>query len=488
MKRFASPLFVALVPLLLLAAAVLKKTGMNFTYTLDDPYIHLALARNILLGNYGINIGEASAPSSSILWPFLLVPFAGLPLTLFEWMPLLINSVCAILSAILLDRIFSSQRALARMVIVFSIMLATNIFGLVFTGMEHSLQVLLVIYLTYGLLERSVIDAPGVARNLFYASVLLLPLIRYEGLAFSIPILFYLFFSGQRRAAALTLLALIAAIAGFSLYLSSKGLGPLPSSVLAKSDHGIQAVLENFGSNCRRYGFLLLPITFIAVRRFGENRLFSLLLPTITALHFLFGKYGWFGRYEVYFVIFIVVLVVRELLAMAPKTWWLVLTLPLIFNGLLFSTVVTPLGASNIANQQRQMAIVARELGASVAVNDLGLVALESSQYVLDLWGLGSIEALRARLADGDDTSWVRGLMDRAKVEYAIVYPNHFPVLPGNWIRVADLKLNQPSVATASDLVAFFATSEQAAAHLRATLERFSATHRAPGHTLTILR
>mgnify|MGYP001017862235 CR=1 FL=1 len=43
-----------------------------FFYTLDDPYIHLALAENILRGHYGINLDEPSSPSSSIVYPFLV--------------------------------------------------------------------------------------------------------------------------------------------------------------------------------------------------------------------------------------------------------------------------------------------------------------------------------------------------------------------------------------------------------------------------------
>lgn len=33
-----------------------------FTYTLDDPYIHLQLAKNLFSGNYGINTSEFSRP------------------------------------------------------------------------------------------------------------------------------------------------------------------------------------------------------------------------------------------------------------------------------------------------------------------------------------------------------------------------------------------------------------------------------------------
>ena len=58
-------------------SAMLNWNEGLFTYTLDDPYIHLRLAENISQGHYGINPSEYSAPSSSILWPFLLVPFSS---------------------------------------------------------------------------------------------------------------------------------------------------------------------------------------------------------------------------------------------------------------------------------------------------------------------------------------------------------------------------------------------------------------------------
>lgn len=44
----------------------------KLVYTLDDPYIHLAVAENILNDTFGINSDEFSSPSSSIIWPYLL--------------------------------------------------------------------------------------------------------------------------------------------------------------------------------------------------------------------------------------------------------------------------------------------------------------------------------------------------------------------------------------------------------------------------------
>ena len=56
-----------LLPLLAALPAFMLVVQVHFTcgviYSLDDPYIHLALARQILHGHYGINPGEFAAPS-----------------------------------------------------------------------------------------------------------------------------------------------------------------------------------------------------------------------------------------------------------------------------------------------------------------------------------------------------------------------------------------------------------------------------------------
>ncbi|HIF21262.1 MAG TPA: hypothetical protein EYQ27_04970 [Gemmatimonadetes bacterium] len=43
----------------------------HFTYALDDPYIGLAMAEELLHGNYGINPGEPASAASTILRPLL---------------------------------------------------------------------------------------------------------------------------------------------------------------------------------------------------------------------------------------------------------------------------------------------------------------------------------------------------------------------------------------------------------------------------------
>ena len=71
----------------LYSAGVMMWASPVSFYTLDDPYIHMALAENIARGTFGVNLGEVSNPSSSILWPWILAAFEKIGLLL--WAPLL---------------------------------------------------------------------------------------------------------------------------------------------------------------------------------------------------------------------------------------------------------------------------------------------------------------------------------------------------------------------------------------------------------------
>ncbi|WP_101341587.1 hypothetical protein [Cereibacter azotoformans] len=50
----------------------------HLIFTLDDPYLHLAVAETLPQGGYGVNFPETSSPSSSILYTLLLAPFVAL--------------------------------------------------------------------------------------------------------------------------------------------------------------------------------------------------------------------------------------------------------------------------------------------------------------------------------------------------------------------------------------------------------------------------
>ncbi len=187
-------------PLIVLLFLSLVISGGHFTYTLDDPYIHLALARHIWIGTYGINLGEFSAPSSSILWPFLLTPFSLLG-SYYEMVPLLFNALCVVLTGFVISVMFIGLGRIVSQLFALGLMLALNIYGLAFTGMEHSLQVLLVTFVAFGLVCPDSIARNRHACRLFYACLIVLPLVRYEGLAISLPVLLYRMANGDKKVA-----------------------------------------------------------------------------------------------------------------------------------------------------------------------------------------------------------------------------------------------------------------------------------------------
>ena len=457
-------------PLIVLLFLSLVISGGHFTYTLDDPYIHLALARHIWIGTYGINLNEFSAPSSSILWPFLLTPFSLLG-SYYEMVPLLFNALCVVLTGFVISVMFIGQGRIVSQLFALGLMLALNIYGLAFTGMEHSLQVLLVTFIAFGL-----VSPDSIARNrhvfrLFYACLIVLPLVRYEGLAISLPVLLYRMANGDKKVAIRSIICIVASLLSFSAFLHVHGLGLLPSSVLAKSAHtGFSATFDNLVSNLRYCGWVFAGVFAFCLYLWSEDRRLALTVFAVTVLHFVFGKFGWYGRYEVYYLVFVVLQAFSRMTTRYPKCWISVFVLPFAFPSLTYATLTTPLGASNIYNQQGQMAAIARLIDDKVAVNDLGLVALRTDKYVLDLWGLGSIDALFSRTRSHGDPGWIQRLMKEKGVSYAMVYDSWFPQIPPDWIKVGELKLLQKRITPASDTVSFYATSRENALSLKKLL------------------
>lgn len=463
-----------ILPIIVLYSLILYYTNNNFTYTLDDPYIHLALAKNIWLGNYGINISENSAPSSSILWPFLLAPLSNF--NFFEYSPLLINIICLIVSGLILTKLIGGS-GLIPYFISFSLMLLLNFYGLVFTGMEHNLQLLLVIMIAYMFLNKDVLQNKKIS-ILFFLSLILLPLIRYEGLAISIPVLLYIYLYESKKKSLISIISIFILLLLFSLFLYSRGLGFLPSSVLSKTSGMTgNSVIHSFISNVFHHPISLIVNLTICFFIWKKDKKIGLMLLSVLTLHFIFGKFGWYGRYEIYFYTFIATFSILYLQNFIKKYWYLSFLLALPFKSFLYCTVTTPLASSNIFNQQAQMGIIAKMLKKNIAVNDLGLVALRGGNFTLDLWGLGSIQALNYRkIYKSDDVEWMSTLMHAKNTQFAFVYKSWFPSTPKDWIYVGSIKLLQKRITPADSVVNFYATSPAAAVELRKTLEIYNQT------------
>lgn len=469
--------------------AVLLATGGRFTYSLDDPYIHLALAENIARGHYGISKGVVASPSSSVLWPFLLAPFAGG--SLGHIVPLALNLLClggltvAVGSVVQSCFAWLPERGKALLTIL--LVVTMNGIGLPFTGMEHSAQILAAFLGGMALIRTMRGEAwpwPLVA------ALLVGPCVRYENLAVTAAASLLLLLSGAARRGVLLSLGALAPVFAFSLFLVSLGLDPIPCSVRAKT--GVPAGSGTFAwvqealaraftavTDSNRGLWIALLAGVLLAFGFLHPELSRRRLAWVTALipllHLGFGQYGWFGRYEVYVLAGVTpaLLLLLSEVAGRRSTW----VAPVVcgfylLGGLpyLLRTAQTPFAARSILTQQGSTKLFARALAEPIAVNDLGLVAYQSPHPVLDLWGLGSPDALSARLKG--EPLYPARLLDSHGVEVAAVYESWFiGQISPQWVPVARIVQTAPEAIVVDRNVAIFATNAPAQRRARAALE-----------------
>ena len=513
-------------------ALILWTTQGNFTYTLDDPYIHLALAENLgRFGHYGLNLEEYSSPSSSILWPLLLVPLLAIGLGASG--PLILNVLFAVGSVLVIHRIVvdsaKSSRPAAEISWVWALLIffVVNGFGVIFTGMEHSLHILVTVSTMYFINRMqlaadnaSAVRTSGYDDGLLALCIVLSPLIRFEGLAVSLFAVAMLIRFGKARLAAVSGGLLLLPLAAYFYAMSALGLPWLPSSVLVKSraaaeasaqldiagklfaaaSRAAQNAIENLQDPEAQFllaatGLVILQSVRAWFARERVSPVYVLGVVAVVGLHFAFGRFGWYGRYQSYVCSFVICaglyvfsgLLSRHLAAATQAAqerlaiWGAVGACIAVAVGLqqnLMPMITTPVAAQNIYEQQRQMhEFVTQHWKSRVAANDVGYIGFQNDEYVLDLWGLGSEEARRLIVAN--DPERLRKLTEKHDVHLAIIYEMLFPkVIPADWWKVAELKLSTARVTPAYDRVSFYVIGGDRARclHVSAQLIEFSRT------------
>lgn len=477
-----------------LAAMIVLRTG-GLYFTLDDPYIHLALAEQILHGHYGINPGEPASPSSSMLYAPLLAPLLAAGAGVWSALALAVlgQGIATWLLAGALGPAVAT-RPVSALVAAPLLVQAVNGFALPLTGMEHTLHVAASVAILAGLARA----ATGPAPRWLWAVILVAPAIRFEGYALALAALVTLAVLGHRRQALGGLLGLAALTAGYAWAMHRLGLPLLPSSVLVKSPASAaamradgQGALVALAVNAilglrTLQGMLLAGLTalliLLALVRPNRRRN-AVIWPAALAIaaHVLLGRFGWFGRYEVYAVALALAAYLMQLRrpAVAP------LALLAVFAWSYAQTLAqTPAAALSLFQQQAQMhRFSAGFFPWPVAVNDLGYVAFDNDAPVLDLWGLGSETARRLTAAEGRTAATLRSLT-AGRATYAMIYDIAFPgAIPPEWCRVATLTTSR--VIAASDTVSFWLIDRPREAEMRAALDRFAPTL-PPGASLTL--
>ena len=495
LARLACPQVAAVVTFAALAVFVListlAATGGTFAYSLDDPYIHLALAERLALGHYGINLREVTSPSSSILWPFLLVPGAGT--ALHPYVPLILNLLLGAATAWLFGQ-FAAGLPLpagdpttpyARYAVAVLLVPATNLVGLAFTGMEHNLQVLLTVGVVLGMLQyvrgqtlptwAIVLAAIG-------------PAVRYELFAVTAAVAVLLIAERRWRPLAMMAVGSLVLPAAFALFLVANGNSPLPNSVMLKIrsatiDNGLPFPFShilpptwNYGLNVKLAAWLMIAgLATVSWHSNGRLRWFCGAIAMTGVLHMLVGRFGWFARYEIYVMAACALAVLWVLAERAPKYIAAVtFTLALLYYPIVLTS---PAASLNIYEQQFQMhRFVSEFYRRPVAVNDLGWVSyrIDPKIYILDLWGLASNEALIKARAQRPE--WLDDITRRHDTGLAMIYDEWFPRVPTSWTRVGQLVLSKPAVTAADDKVSFYVTATGNKAEIVGQLEAFKPT------------
>jgi hypothetical protein len=457
-------------------AAILRLNDGVFTFALDDPYIHMAVARSIAHAHYGLNAVEAASPSSSIAYPLLLAPIVWLG----PFATLLLAAVPACAFVWQLHAWLERERNLSAWhatAITALIAVGIDLVGLVFMGMETPLQIWLCFLVCRGM--GRIVDSrlPGQA---FWVAVIAGPMIRYEALALTVAALALDAWRTLRIGRDLVVLATaLVPLVLFSVWLTASGLSWLPDSVLLKAVlYGSPAggrihafVANGIGNLTTAPGALLAAATLAVV--IGAARRDGPVAAGVVAIFVLIaqlvaGQLGWFGRYEAWSLLALMLLAliawspIRDRLDSMSRLGQAMVVgcLILLFAAPLRAAATTPAAAHGFYGQQLQMARIVRDLGIKrVAVGDVGLVAWSNpGVHVLDLTGLASHDVALRRQCCGVDSQWLQATAARHGVEMVMLYGEMVPEGVPGWGRLAQLTFAGRNVRLGGEVVTIYVT------------------------------
>lgn len=214
----------------------LGKTGGNFVYGIDDPYIHLAIARNFSFhGVWGVTEYANSASSSSPLWVVLLCIVFRIAGDWSFW-PFIFGVASSFAACILVySRFLRAGISMPLSVLASCFVFAASPMHLLpFIGMEHCLQIFLDLVFVFWLMDK--LDRPTQARDLWVGLTLtfLMCLCRYEGAFLVVIPFFVLLWKRDWRLAGVIAIGPALAVGGFGLFAHFMGMPWLPNSIVLK--------------------------------------------------------------------------------------------------------------------------------------------------------------------------------------------------------------------------------------------------------------
>lgn len=500
----------------------LAASNWKFVYLIDDPAIHLAVARNLAeSGTWGIVDGQYQSASSSPVWTIAISAISLLSPLLATLAPLLFNVAASIGTIWLLgtrQRVLRPSLSRPVDIVASAVIVVVILFlpALTLLGMEHVLHTFLVILIidrfNTGLDGPAGTGAPGPTKGTWFL-IALATLVRFETgfVAVAIATALLVSHDGSRakdqmwrrvRLGMFTLGAAVVPYLGFFLINSLMGQGFLPNSVLAKGQgtkgEGTDALYPLAISDRLLRDPLLTILVFLCIMAviFGWRRyrfMFPCTVAVITtALHVTFADVGWFERYQAY-LIGLCVYALFQVVAESPQPTRFasskhssrlavaIIVLALFAPAKISSTLRIPNGVTDTYGQRYQAArfLEANYRTESIAISELGYSALLHDGPITDLLGLGDYEVLQMRRSHGPiipAEEWSRLIEQRGVrivITYALVL---WDQAPAEWIHVGDFVLDGPILTALDRKLQVWAVKPDDVTIIRDQLIDFSST------------
>jgi hypothetical protein len=497
----------------------IRQNDGHLVYALDDPYIHMSIAKNCAeYGVWGVTKHGFSSSSSAPLWTALL-SVSYMIFGISDLMPLILNVLCGILVLIVVYRILIEYTAsgLYLFLVMSVIMFCTPLISVGFTGMEHILHILLSIIILY--LGASVIVMGNqLSKELILLCLLspILVLTRYEGLFLIFVLLMLLLIRKKWLPAVFLVVFSTIPMTLYGFYSVMKGWYLLPNSVLLKGNipdySSAREIFFFFYIAARRLvensHLLILVLGAAAVTYFKAKQdnsiwnvksVIGIVFIAVCYFHLLLAGTGWFFRYEAYLVamgLLFLGLALIDYTGISGRWRYNRTDLVKYLIGALFIfALISPFimrasksllriqqATKNIYEQQYQMGRFLDRYyrGQSVAVNDIGAVNYITDIRCLDLWGLASYEVASALLSNSYDSNTVINLTKSHDVKIAILYENWHEATESQpfkipWEDVGQWKIVNNKVCGNSE-VSFYAVNALERENLVNYLRDFSAS------------
>ena len=495
-----------------LLAFSLMVTGGTFVYLIDDPAIHLSMARTLAeTGTWGVVPGQFQSASSAPLWTLALSAVHLVSPVAAKVAPIIFNVGFSIAVIVLLARYQDvlrprRDRPLDGIAVAFLCVSVLFLPGLTLLGMEHVAHLALVvaIVIAFGRAASRSSAWPGWTLIVLLAVA---ALVRFESsfVALGLAIATVVVPSAlpvTRRVQRSVVIVAAAAVptAAFALFNRAMGQGWLPNSVLAKaqvvsgsSDRSAMpsAILERLTTDPVVIGLVILAagIAIVGWGRWASVRL-AVAFLVATSLHMSFAGVGWFDRYQAYLVGFGVVVLLgtgteigvgdrlasRGRVSLRPAL--LVLALVLLCGTKIGLTRKVPVGVEDTYQQRYQAARFLERYyhGEPIATGELGYISLFHDGPLTDVLGLGDFDVLQMRRENHQEVppaKWAQLAHDRGFRVVAVDPLTLFTDTPDEWILVGEWHLDRDPVTAFGETFQFWATTPEEVAPLQQHLRDF---------------